>query len=80
MLCIYCNEIINESTPTCNVGGKLMHCSCQAEYSAELEFAFPDDPDFADYQDDSDCPDYACYDDGHYDNDPSPYDGTYSEI
>jgi len=68
MLCIYCEKAITESTPSCNVGGAPMHCSCQSAYSQELEDSFGD----------YDCGDM--YDDGHYDNDPSPYEGTYSEM
>lgn len=76
MLCEFCNESITSETPSCNVGGRPMHCSCEAEYSEELYDAFP--IDFDDDLCDADL--YGYDDDGRYDDDPSPYDGTYSEM
>ena len=89
MFCAFCGQEISGDVHQFNGSPCHLECREQAycDYEEELDldekanpFDYCDEPEIADLNDAwSENMDYH-WDDGRYDDDPSPYDGNYSEM
>jgi|TARA_R110002110_G_scaffold198675_4_gene409077 hypothetical protein len=82
MLCVYCEKTIDSDPSSINLGGDYIHGDCHNKYMQELTDAYESDFEIDEpYLSHDELMDYHGYDDGgQYDNDPNPYEGTYSEM